>query len=232
MTIEAARQGFAFVSVRPRADRDAQTKTVNLVFTSRMAARVYIEQINIRGNTRTRDHVIRREFDVAEGDPYNRALIARAERRLKNLNYFKEVKISTEPGSAPDRVIINVVVEEQSTGEFSVAGGYSTSDGFMGEVSIGERNLLGLGLYAKAAIQYGQNAQRLSALVRGALSARLPCGAGASTCSRRSRDRRNLRPTRPGRLVPARASVCACGKISGCSCAIRSTGRRSRCRTS
>jgi outer membrane protein insertion porin family len=158
MTIEAARQGFAFATVRPRADRDSQAHTVNLAFTIEEGARVYIEQINIRGNIRTRDHVIRREFDVAEGDPYNRALIARAERRLKNLSYFKEVKISTEPGSAPDRVILNVNVEEQSTGEFSVAGGYSTSDGFMGEVSIGERNLLGLGLYAKAAVQYGQHA--------------------------------------------------------------------------
>src|SRR5262249_51382779 len=159
MTIEAARQGFALVQVRPRADRDSQSHTVNLAFAIEDGARVYIEQINIRGNIRTRDHVIRREFDVAEGDPYNRALIARAERRLKNLSYFKEVKINTEPGSAPDRVIINVVVEEQSTGEFSVAGGYSTADGFMGEVSIGERNLLGTGLYAKAAVQYGQHAQ-------------------------------------------------------------------------
>jgi outer membrane protein insertion porin family len=158
MTIEAARQGFAFIQVRPRADRDSQSRTVNLAFAIEDGSRVYIEQINIRGNIRTRDHVIRREFDVAEGDPYNRALIARAERRLKNLSYFKEVKINTEPGSAPDRVIINVVLEEQSTGEFSLAGGYSTADGFMGEVSIGERNLLGLGLYAKAAIQYGQNA--------------------------------------------------------------------------
>jgi len=157
MTIEAARQGFAFVSVRPRADRVPEARQVNLAFTIEDGARVYIEQINIRGNIRTRDHVIRREFDVAEGDPYNRALIARAERRLKNLAYFKEVKVTTEPGSAPDRVIINVTVEEQSTGEFSVAGGFSTADGFMGEVSIGERNLLGLGLYAKAAVQYGQH---------------------------------------------------------------------------
>jgi len=158
MTIEAARQGFAFVSVRPRADRIPESRQVNIAFTIEDGSRVYIEQINIRGNIRTRDHVIRREFDVAEGDPYNRALIARAERRLKNLNYFKEVKITTEPGSAPDRIVINVTVEEQSTGEFSVAGGYSTADGFMGEVSIGERNLLGLGLYAKAAVQYGQHA--------------------------------------------------------------------------
>jgi outer membrane protein insertion porin family len=159
MTIEAARQGYAFASVRPRADRDYQARRVNITYTIDEGPRVYIELINIRGNTRTRDYVIRREFDVAEGDPYNRALITRAERRLKNLNYFKDVKITTEPGSAPDRVVINVILEEMSTGEFSVAGGYSTSDGFMGEVSIGERNLLGLGLYAKAAVQYGQHAK-------------------------------------------------------------------------
>jgi outer membrane protein insertion porin family len=158
LTIEAARQGFAFASVRPRADRNYQNKTVNLTFTVEEGQRVYIEQINIRGNTRTRDYVLRREFDVSEGDPYNRALIARAERRLKNLGYFKEVKIQTEPGSAPDRVVINVVVEEQSTGEFSIAGGYSTSDGLLGEVSVGERNMLGRGYYAKAAVQYGQHA--------------------------------------------------------------------------
>ena len=158
ITIEAARMGFAFATVRPRADRNNQARTVNLVLTIDEGQRVYIDQINIRGNSRTRDHVIRREFDVAEGDPYNRALINRAERRLKNLNYFKEVKVTAEPGSASDRVVINATVEEMSTGEFSVAGGYSTSDGFMGEVSVGERNLLGLGLYAKTAVQVGQHA--------------------------------------------------------------------------
>ena len=162
MTIEAARQGYAFALVRPRADRDYQARRVNLIYTIDDGQRVYIEQINVRGNTRTRDYVIRREFDVAEGDPYNRALINRAERRLRNLGYFKEVKIATDPGSSPDRVIINVQVEEQSTGEFSVGGGYSTADGFLAEVSIGERNLLGYGLYAKASVQYGQNSSGYS----------------------------------------------------------------------
>jgi hypothetical protein len=102
-------------------------------------ARAYIERINIRGNTRTRDYVIRREFDLGEGDAYNRALVDRAERRLKNLNFFKAVKITNEPGSAPDRVVINVDVEEQATGEFSVSGGYSTADGFIAEVSVADR---------------------------------------------------------------------------------------------
>ncbi len=156
ITIEAAKLGFAFATVRPRASRDPQTRTVNLVFTVEEGQRAYIERINVRGNTRTRDYVIRREFDLSEGDAYNRALVNRAERRLKNLSYFKSVKISTEPGSAPDRVILNVDVEEQSTGEFSVSGGYSTADGLLGEVSVAERNLLGRGLFGKIALQYGQ----------------------------------------------------------------------------
>jgi outer membrane protein insertion porin family len=156
MTIEASRRGYAFASVRPRGDRDAGTRTVNLVYVIEEGQRAYIERINVRGNTRTRDYVIRREFDLAEGDAYNRALVDRAERRLKNLNYFKSVKITNEPGSAPDRVVVNVDVVEQSTGEFSVSGGYSTADGFIGEVSVGERNLLGRGQYAKATVRYGQ----------------------------------------------------------------------------
>ena len=129
---------------------------INLVFVVEEGARAYIERINILGNTRTRDYVIRREFDIGEGDPYNRALIDRAERRLKNLNYFKTVKITNEPGSAPDRVVVNVDVEEKSTGEFSVSGGYSTADGFLAEVSVAERNLLGRGQFAKASVSYGQ----------------------------------------------------------------------------
>jgi outer membrane protein insertion porin family len=156
LTIEAAKLGFAFATVRPRANRDPQTRTVNIVFQVDEGQRTYIERINVRGNTRTRDYVIRREFDLSEGDAYNRALVNRAERRLKNLAYFKSVKVSTEPGSAPDRIILNVDVEEQSTGEFSVSGGYSTADGFIAEVSVAERNLLGRGLFGKIAVQYGQ----------------------------------------------------------------------------
>jgi outer membrane protein insertion porin family len=156
LTIEIAKRGYPFALVRPRGDRDFQGKIVNLVYAVEEGPHTYIERINIRGNTRTRDYVIRREFDIGEGDAYNRALIDRAERRLKNLNYFKNVKITNEPGSAPDRVVVNVDVEEQSTGEFSFSGGYSTSDGFLGEVSVAERNLMGQGLYARAAVQYGQ----------------------------------------------------------------------------
>src|SRR5436190_374972 len=156
MTIEVSKRGYAFAQVRPRGDRNFETHQINIVFAIEEGARAYIERINIRGNTRTRDYVIRREFDIAEGDAYNRVLVDRAERRLKNLNYFKSVKITNEPGSSSDRVILNVDVEEQSTGEFSVAGGYSTSDGFVAEVSVGERNLLGRGQTARASVTYGQ----------------------------------------------------------------------------
>ena len=159
MTIDIARRGYPFAVVRPRGERNFEAHTVDLVLFVEEGPHVYVERINIRGNTRTRDYVIRREFDLAEGDAFNRALIDRAERRLRNLNFFKSVKITNEPGSAPDRVIINVDVEEQSTGEFSFSGGFSTADGLLGEVSVGERNLLGRGQSVRAALQYGTRAR-------------------------------------------------------------------------
>src|SRR6059058_2557061 len=159
MQIEASRRGYAFAIVRPRGERNFEAHTVSIVFAVDEGPRTYIERINIRGNTRTRDYVIRREFDLSEGDAYNRALVDRAERRLKNLDFFKSVKILTEPGSSTDRVILVVDLEEKSTGDFSVSGGYSTTDGALAEVSISERNFLGRGLYAKAAVTYGQYAR-------------------------------------------------------------------------
>jgi outer membrane protein insertion porin family len=162
MQIEAARRGYAFAVVKPRGDRNFDNHTVSITFAIDEGPRVYIERINIHGNTRTRDYVIRREFDISEGDAYNRALVDRTERRLKNLDFFKTVKITTEPGSSSDRVVLNVELEEKSTGDFSVSGGYSTTDGALAEVSIAERNLLGRGLFAKASVTYGQYARGIS----------------------------------------------------------------------
>src|SRR5579871_2410 len=162
MQIEASRRGFAFAVVRPRGDRNFEARTVSVIFTIEEGPRNYIERINIHGNTRTRDYVIRREFDISEGDAYNRALVDRAERRLKNLDYFKTVKITNEPGSSSDRVILNVELEEKSTGDFSVSGGYSTTDGPLAEVSVSERNLLGKGLFGKVSVTYGEYARGLS----------------------------------------------------------------------
>ncbi len=162
MQIEASRRGYAFAIVRPRGDRNFESHTVSITFAIDEGPRTYIERINVRGNTRTREYVIRREFDISEGDAYNRALVDRAERRLKNLDFFKSVKITTEPGSSSDRVVLVVELEEKSTGDFSVSGGYSTTDGALAEVSVSERNFLGRGLFAKASVTYGQYARGYS----------------------------------------------------------------------
>ncbi|MGL4635960.1 MAG: outer membrane protein assembly factor BamA [Beijerinckiaceae bacterium] len=159
MVLDTSRRGNPFVQVRPRGDRDNANRTINLGYVADEGPRVYIERINIRGNTRTRDYVIRREFDAGEGDAYNRALVDRAERRLKQLAYFKNVKISQEPGSSPDRVVLNVDVEDQPTGQFSIGAGYSTNDGVLGEVSVAEQNFLGRGQYLKLAATLGQKSR-------------------------------------------------------------------------
>jgi outer membrane protein insertion porin family len=156
LSIEAARHGYPFVTVQPRAERDQARHIVNLTYAVEPGPRRYVERINIRGNRKTRDFVIRREFDVVEGDAYNRALIERAERRLKNLGYFKTVKIAEAPGSAPDRIVIDVELEEQDTGNYAVAVGYSMTDGVVGEASIGDRNLFGRGDALGASVTYGQ----------------------------------------------------------------------------
>jgi outer membrane protein insertion porin family len=159
LTREAARKGYAFTQARPRGERNPATQTVSIHFVLDEGPRVYIERINIRGNTRTRDYVIRREFDLGEGDAYNRVLVDRAERRLNGLGYFKKVKVTNEPGSSPDRVILNVDVEDQPTGNFGVSGGYSTNQGFIGEVSVSESNFMGRGQAVRLSVQAGQIAQ-------------------------------------------------------------------------
>lgn len=159
VTNQVARQGHPFAQVRPTGQRDRATHTVALGFVVEDGPRVYVERINVRGNTRTRDYVIRRELDITEGDAYNRVLTDRAERRLNGLGFFKKVRFSNEPGSAADRVIINIDVEDQPTGSFSVAGGYSTQDGIIGEVSVSESNFLGRGQYVRVAGTAGQYAR-------------------------------------------------------------------------
>ncbi|WP_181701829.1 outer membrane protein assembly factor BamA [Chthonobacter albigriseus] len=159
MTVAVAAKGYAFVQVRPRGDRDYDNRTISVTYFVDEGTRAYIERINIIGNTRTRDYVIRREFDIAEGDAYNQVLIEKAERRLRNLGYFKNVRIYSEPGSSPDRVIVNVQVEDQATGEVSVGAGYSTNNGFIAELSISEKNFLGRGQYVRAAIGRGTEAE-------------------------------------------------------------------------
>jgi outer membrane protein insertion porin family len=156
ITRELARQGYAFSDVRPHGQRDEATHQIAVAFTVDDGPKVYIERIDVVGNTRTRDYVIRREFDIGEGDPYNHAMVEQGERRLNRLGYFKKVHVSTRPGSSPDRVIVTVEVEDQPTGSVSLSGGYSTTAGFLAEVAFTETNFLGRGQYVKLSASEGQ----------------------------------------------------------------------------
>jgi outer membrane protein insertion porin family len=159
LAVAMAKLGYPFAHAEPRPTRNVETKRLDVAFVIDEGKRTYVERIEIHGNSRTGDYVIRREFDIGEGDAYNKTLVDRAERRLKILNYFKTVKITTKPGSSPDRVVLDVEAIDQSTGDFSVSGGYSTTDGILGEVKIGERNFYGTGKTVQAAVTYGQYAR-------------------------------------------------------------------------
>ncbi|TPJ35590.1 outer membrane protein assembly factor BamA [Mesorhizobium sp. B2-8-3] len=162
LTEKVAGSGYAFAQVTPRGDRNFENHTISVVYTIDQGTKAYVERIEIRGNDRTRDYVIRREFDVSEGDAFNQVLIQRAKKRLERLDYFQSVDISTVPGSAPDQVVLVVNVVEKSTGEFSVGAGYSTGGDTPGpsvEGSITERNFLGRGQYIKLSAGGGKNSR-------------------------------------------------------------------------
>ncbi|MFD1986883.1 outer membrane protein assembly factor BamA [Mesorhizobium newzealandense] len=165
LTEKVAGSGYAFAQVTPRGDRNFENHTISVVYTIDQGTKAYIERIEIRGNDRTRDYVIRREFDVSEGDAFNQVLIQRAKKRLEALNYFDKVDISTVPGSQPDQVVLVVDVVEKSTGEFSVGAGYSTGGDTSGpsvEGSITERNFLGRGQFIKVSAGGGKNSRDYS----------------------------------------------------------------------
>lgn len=157
MAYEATAQGYSFADVRARLDRDVATNTFNVTYLVDEGARIYVERINITGNVKTRDFVIRRELDFAEGDPFNRSMVVRGRNNIDALGYFSKVEMSTAPGSAPDKVVLNINVEESSTGEYGATAGYSTTDGILGELSLTERNFLGRGQYLRASIGASQS---------------------------------------------------------------------------
>ena len=139
-------RGFAFVDVRPQIKRDEKNHTVNVVFEISDGPKVYVERVEIVGNVRTLDRVIRREFALVEGDAFNTAKIRRTQQRLKDLNYFEKAEVKNVPSeSAPDRTIVRAEIEEKSTGELSFGVGYSTVAGPLINASMRERNLLGRG---------------------------------------------------------------------------------------
>lgn len=149
MTEALGEQGYAFVNIDPQYIRDPKARTIGINYSIAETPRVYVDKINITGNVRTKDEVIRREFRLAEGDPYNVTKLRRTQQRLKNLGYFSNVDIQNQKGATPDKMNINVNVEEKSTGELTIGGGYSTTDGILSDVSITERNLMGSGQFMK-----------------------------------------------------------------------------------
>jgi len=164
MTEQLAGKGYAFAQVTPRGDRNFSNHTISVLYTIDQGPRAYIQRIEIRGNTRTRDYVIRREFDLSEGDAFNQVLIQRAKKRLEALDFFESVNISTSAGSEPDQVVLVVDVVEKSTGELSIGAGYTTGGttgtaGFTVEGSIGERNFLGRGQSIRLSVAGGASSR-------------------------------------------------------------------------
>lgn len=153
ITFATGATGYAFVEVIPRLTRHAATKTIDITFEVNEGPRVYVERINIKGNVRTLDKVIRREIRLAEGDAFNRVLVDRSRARVRSLGYFQEVEIEERPGSAPDRTVLDVNVQEQSTGSFSVGVGVSSTEDFIVDLSIEERNLMGRGQFLRFRVQ-------------------------------------------------------------------------------
>lgn len=145
IALEVGTLGYAFVDVRPRIDRNREDRIINLTFEVNEGPRVFVERIDVIGNLRTQDKVIRREFQLVEGDAFNAAKLNRSRRRIQNLGFFGKVGVARVPGSAPDKTIVEVEVEERSTGSLTFGAGFSTSDGPLGDITISERNLLGQG---------------------------------------------------------------------------------------
>ena len=147
--------GYAFVDVRPNIRRNRDQLTIDITFDVQEGPRVYVERIDITGNTRTLDKVIRREFRLAEGDAFSTAKVRRSQQRLKNLGFFEKIDIQAAPGSTADKTNLQVSVTEQSTGEISFGAGFSSTGGILGDIQLRERNLLGKGQDARVGLSIG-----------------------------------------------------------------------------
>jgi outer membrane protein insertion porin family len=149
LTLEASRQGFVFAKVEPKVDRNPGEGSLNVTYSISEGPRVYVERIDIIGNVRTLDEVIRRELLIYEGDAFNRTLVERARRRLTALDFFEKIDFREEEGGAPDKIVLVVEVAEKSTGKISFSVGYSSTEKIVGSVELTERNLLGKGQYLR-----------------------------------------------------------------------------------
>ncbi len=159
LTFAAGSAGYAFVDVRPRIERDRENRVINVNFELREGPRVYIERIDVVGNTQTLDRVIRRELLLVEGDAFNRVLVNRSRNRVRALGFFKEVEIEEIPGSQPDRVVLETAVQEQPTGELSFGAGFSSVDNFLFDMSVTQRNLRGRGQFLRLRVQASSRRQ-------------------------------------------------------------------------
>ncbi len=161
LTEEIGRYGYAFVDVRPRVTRRRDERMVDVTFEIGEGPRVYVDRIEIEGNVRTLDRVIRREFRLAEGDAFNTAKLQRSRQRLRNLGFFERVEVTNVPSDQPDRTTIKVEVQEQATGEISLGAGYSSTQGPLADIGIRERNLLGRGQDLRVGIQASGRQQQV-----------------------------------------------------------------------
>ena len=161
LTDAVGRAGYAFVDVKSKIKRDRANRLMDVTFEIREGPRVFVERIDIRGNLRTEDQVIRREFRLVEGDVFNTDYIRRARRNLRNLGFFEEIEIKNVPGSAPDQTVVEATVKERATGEIGFGAGYSTAVGALAEVTLRERNLIGTGQDLRVRGQVAQREQQL-----------------------------------------------------------------------
>ena len=155
--------GFAFSEIRPEFNIDEENSSIELILNISQGSKSYIEYINITGNSRTLDSVIRREIQLVEGDPFNRLKISRSEKNIKNLGFFKKVSVRAETGSKPNQANLNIDVEEQATGDVSLGIAYSTFDEFSTSFGISEKNFLGRGQRAKFSLSLSDQRQNFSA---------------------------------------------------------------------
>jgi outer membrane protein insertion porin family len=145
LTDALGNRGYAFVEIKPNVTRNREDHTIDITFDVQEGPQVYVERIDIVGNVRTLDKVIRREFQLVEGDAFNTTKMQRSQQRIKNLGFFKKVEVTNTQGSAPDKTVLTAEVEEQSTGELSLGLGFSTTDGPLADINVRERNFLGRG---------------------------------------------------------------------------------------
>lgn len=147
--------GYAFADVQPEFRRDKDAKTMSVTFNVAETPRVYVERIEVTGNTLTRDKVIRREFRLAEGDPFNSVSVKRSRDRIQSLGFFQEnLEIEQTQGSAQDRVILSTALEEKATGQLQISAGFSSLERFLLNLSIEQRNFRGMAQTLRASVNY------------------------------------------------------------------------------